>query len=248
MARCLSVILFLIIVNISLCFAAKAIAPAKQPAVLKTDTVTVSQRHFDKDALTRYSKRPEFQYHEDIAEPSLWTRFWRWFWSLFDFSEIKPVNAGGFWPFVLMILKYLFLIVGIGAIIFVILKMIGIDLINLFGRKSVQATLPYTESLENIHEINFDTEIENAINTRNYRLAVRLLYLKCLKQLNDANLIDWQPDKTNHNYINELGSNPQSGAFKNLTRQFEYVWYGEFPIDGDLFKNINTMFQQFKPV
>jgi hypothetical protein len=107
------------------------------------------------------------------------------------------------------------------------------------------ANLPYSESLENIHDINFDGEIEKAVTQHNYRLAVRLLYLRCLKQLSDAELIKWQIDKTNSAYINELSNQEQRKVFKTLTLQFEYVWYGEFAIDAPVFKNINTLFQDF---
>jgi hypothetical protein len=31
-----------------------------------------------------------------------------------------------------------------------------------------------------------------------------------------------------------------------LTRQFEYIWYGDFFIDGQAFQNINGLFQDFK--
>ena len=34
-------------------------------------------------------------------------------------------------------------------------------------------------------------------------------------------------------------------AFKTLTRQFEYVWYGEFLIDGTVYKNIDVTFRDF---
>ncbi len=108
-------------------------------------------------------------------------------------------------------------------------------MLNIFRRKSLSANLPYSESLENIHEIDFDAEIEKAVSQHNYRLAVRMLYLKCLKQLSDATLIKWQPEKTNSAYINELNDVVKRTAFKLLTRQFEYVWYGEFAIDGSTF-------------
>jgi len=124
--------------------------------------------------------------------------------------------------------------------------MAGINLLNVFRRKSLNAEVPYHESLENIHEINFDDELERAINQHNYRLAVRLLYLKCLKQLSDAELIRWQIDKTNNAYITELNNPAQREVFKTLTLQFEYAWYGEFPIDAAVFKNINALFMDFK--
>ena len=112
------------------------------------------------------------------------------------------------------------------------------------GARKVE--VPYSESLENIHEINFDEEIEKAVALHNYRLAVRLLYLKCLKQLSDRNLIQWKIDKTNSAYIYELSDPNQRQTFSRLTRQFEFVWYGNFAIDQQAFGNINQMFQDFK--
>ena len=106
--------------------------------------------------------------------------------------------------------------------------------------------IPYSESLENIHQITFDEEIEKALGQRNYRLAIRLLYLSTLKQLNDANFIQWQVDKTNSAYVNELTDAERRQSFSVLTRQFEYVWYGDFFIDGPSFQNINALFQDFK--
>jgi hypothetical protein len=132
------------------------------------------------------------------------------------------------------------------ALVFLALKLAGIDLLHVFRRKSTGASFPYQESLENIHEINFDDELEKAIAQQNYRLGVRLLYLKCLKQLSDADLIKWQIDKTNNAYINELTNPNQRQVFKTLTLQFEYIWYGEFAIDAPVFKNINTLFMDFK--
>jgi hypothetical protein len=112
--------------------------------------------------------------------------------------------------------------------------------------KSRKTPLAYTESTENIHEINFDEEIEKAIASHNYRLAVRLLYLRSLKQLSDNGLIQWQPEKTNSVYVYELNNPSVRQSFVSLTRQFEYVWYGGFNIDGAAFGNINQLFQNFK--
>jgi hypothetical protein len=247
MLRYLYLIIFLIIANAGACFAAK---PAKQvvhkAAILKTDSSTVNIRVFDSVALKGYSKQPEFKYDDTDTGPSLWTRFWHWLSHLFDFLTIHPHVSSGFLVLFFLFLKYLFIVLGLATIAFFIFKMAGIDMLNIFRRKPRTANLPYSESLENIHEINFDTEIENAVAQHNYRLAVRLLYLKCLKQLNDASLIKWQPEKTNGTYVNELNDIGQRSNFKLLTRQFEYVWYGDFAIDGDIFKHINVLFQKFK--
>jgi ABC-type dipeptide/oligopeptide/nickel transport system permease component len=213
----------------------------KPKAVLVTDTTTITPRQFDTTAINAYKKLPEFVYRENYdAGPSLWTRFWNWFWSLFDFKDKRVTN--NFFVF----LKYFFIVLGVAAITFLVLKLAGINVLNTFRRNPQVAKLAYAESEENIHEIDFDNEIEKAIAVHNYRLAVRMLYLKSLKQLSDKGLIDWQLNKTNTTYINELTDNNQREAFKQLTNQFEYVWYGDFAINGDVFKNISLLFNNFK--
>ncbi len=129
---------------------------------------------------------------------------------------------------------------------FVVFKSLGIDPIKLWRGEAKKINFPYSESLENIHEINFDDEIEKTVSQRDYRLAVRLLYLKCLKQLSDTHLIQWQIDKTNSAYIYELTDPLQKQTFGLLTHQFEYIWYGDFPIDQQAFVTINQLFQNFK--
>jgi hypothetical protein len=213
---------------------------SKPKAVLVTDTGVVALRQFDTVALNAYKKLPEFVYRENYSGPSLWSRFWSWFWNLFKLQDAEV--SSNFYVF----LKYLFIALGMGAIVFLVLKLSGIDIINTFRRKPHVAKLAYEESAENIHEINFDTEIEKAVSVNNYRLAVRLLYLKSLKQLSDKGLIDWQLNKTNTIYVNELADSNLREAFKKLTLQFEYVWYGDFAINGEIFKNISLLFNNFK--
>jgi hypothetical protein len=219
--------------------------------ILKLDTQQINVRQLDSTAIKAYSKLPEFKYDEEIQkDPSWWTRFWHWFWTwlknLFKPAKISDNKVNPFFQVLLYVLQYLFIGAGLAALVFLVLKLAGIDLLHVFRRKSMGANLPYQESLENIHDINFDDELERAIAQHNYRLAVRLLYLKCLKQLSDADLIKWQIDKTNNAYINELTNPDQRQVFKTLTLQFEYIWYGEFGIDASVFKNISTLFTDFK--
>jgi hypothetical protein len=246
----LSLLFFILVANLCFGDTIKHAAPKHEKAILKTDTSAVSLRHFDAAALKAYSKNPEFQYNEPTTDLSWWARFWRWFWALirtvwewftnlFDFSSLTKL--GIFWQ----IIKILLLAAGLAALVFFILKSAGIDMLGIFRRKAAAAPIPYSEFFEDINQIDFDAEIENAVSKHNYRFAVRLLYLKCLKQLSDAGLIAWQIDKTNNVYIDELSDEEQRSAFKVLTRQFEYVWYGDFLIDQPVYKDINLSFNDF---
>lgn len=217
---------------------------AKPVAVLHSDSSRLAVRQFNKAYLDSCRQQAEFKYNTETTEPSIWTRFWRWFWHLFD--NIEPQKGNLFLGYLVIFLKYLFLLLGAAALIFLILRLAGVDILAIIKRKPATVDVPYAETLENIHEINFDTDIEQAIAQHNFRLAVRLLYLKSLKQLSDAGLINWQIDKTNSTYIDELKNPNQREAFTILTRQFEYVWYGEFAINGQVFQNISTLFNHFK--
>ena len=208
------------------------------------DSTRVDVRFTDSVRIAQFKKQEAFNYHDVASQPSLWSRFWRWFWQLFKKAEIKPTYNTLY--YIGIFLKYFIIALGLATIAFLILRVLGVDVTGLFKRKPADASMTYAETLENIHEINFDIDIDAAIAQRNYRLAVRLLYLKSLKELSDAGLIYWQLDKTNTAYINELANAKQREAFTVLTRQFEFVWYGEFAINGQSFQNIKTLFANFK--
>lgn len=122
----------------------------------------------------------------------------------------------------------------------------SVNLENIFNRESSSAAISIKESLTDIHKITFDEEIARALLQQNYRLAVRLLYLGILKHLNDVRLIEWEIDKTNAEYVGELKNAEQKKVFGGLTRQFEYVWYGDFPLDQQTFREISSRFKDFK--
>lgn len=245
MLRALLVFLF-VTIFLGLCLKANAAKTVKKDTVkvlnktLMLDSVVVTQRQFNINALKLYEQDRNFKYTTEETALPFWDRFWHWFWNwlrnLFDFDGPKITV-----PY----LKYIIGALAIAIIVYGIVKYLGNDL-HLFSKEAKSIAISYSVSLENIHEISFDEEIERAIGQHNYKLAVRLLYLRSLKQLSDAQLIHWQIEKTNTAYLNELSDSVQRQSFGILTRQFEYIWYGDFPVDGRSFQNIYTLFQDFK--
>lgn len=212
----------------------------KAPLKVYIDSTKIIVKTFNAGAINKYRQDKDFNYNgKATGEPSFWERFWQWLW-----SKIGSLFNGV--PYAGTILQYSLLALAIALLIYIVIKALGIDAGQLFRGESTKLDIPYNESLENIHEINFDNEIEKAIATHNYRLAVRLLYLRSLKQLSDNKLIHWQIDKTNANYIFELTDPLMKDTFGLLTRQFEYIWYGNFAIDKYAFANISLLFQNFK--
>ena len=90
-----------------------------------------------------------------------------------------------------------------------------------------------------------DSLLRNAIRSDNYRLAVRYLYLQSLKRLSEKKFIEINTNKTNYEYVNEMRKHKFANEFASLTLQYEYVWYGEYPLDERLFEQIQGGFTQF---
>jgi len=216
-----------------------------RPALhIKVDSAgDIQIRTFDKESLKKYSRQPDFNYGGPVVGPSWLDRFFAWITDrldhLFVFRGLSYIGV------IFNILMLLLIIGGFIAVIYFVLKAGGINLQDIFKRRSTATAVPYSEFFEDINAIDFDAEIENAVAKHNFRFAVRLLYLKSLKQLSDAGLIKWEIDKTNTQYIYELQNNDQRSAFSSLTRQFEYVWYGGFMIDNQVYNSIANSFRDF---
>jgi len=212
----------------------------KEASVLKTDSSKLQIRNFNAASLNDYRQQRDFKYVANSGEGiSLWDQFWKWFWYQIDNLMSGRVTGS--------IIQLLFVMLGVSALVFLILKLTGMELMQIFTGKTSTIEISYQETLENIHEISFEEEIEKAISSRNFRLAVRLLYLNCLKRLSDAGAIQWKADKTNLAYLHEIKNPEQQQKFGLLTRQFEYVWYGDFKVDQEHFQQIRNSFQQFNP-
>ncbi len=90
-----------------------------------------------------------------------------------------------------------------------------------------------------------DSLLRNAIRNGNYRLAVRYLYLQSLQRLSEKKFIEINANKTNYEYVMEVRRHKFANEFASLTLQYEYVWYGEYPVDERLFEQIQGSFTQF---
>jgi len=74
-------------------------------------------------------------------------------------------------------------------------------------------------------------------------LAIRFYYLNIIKQLEDNELIIWEQQKTNEDYIQEISKENIKASFKDLTRLYDFVWYGNFEIDESKFVKVAANFE-----
>ncbi|GAB6012383.1 hypothetical protein [Viscerimonas tarda] len=129
-------------------------------------------------------------------------------------------------------------------IIMIALKTQNISLKTLFGKQKLESEDAEFVA-EDVNKMNFDQLIAESMKAGNYRLAIRFLYLKNLKSLSDREFIKWNPNKTNYSYQYEIESARLRTKFLDTTLIFDFVWYGEFVLDENRFREAYHFFQEF---
>jgi hypothetical protein len=210
-------------------------AAAQQRLVI--DSGNIQSRSFSAESIRGYKSDNAFQYEKGLGGPkSDFRRFWDWLFEKLHFWF--GMEGRG--------LSYFLLVAIVVILVICILNLRGLNRAGLLVRRNKDAGVSYGVGEENIHDINFDKEIEREVHAKNFRMAVRLLYLQALKSLSEKGFIKWQVNKTNAAYLNELNSGPYHQLFIDLTIQFENNWYGAVPIDEKEFVSVSNRFQFFK--
>ena len=203
------------------------------------DSSNVTIRQADPEEQEKLLDNSDYKYDRVGPAPkSWWDRFKDWFWRLID--ELFSTEGG---QIGLTIFQYVLIAAVIVIIILLVLKN---DIRAVFYGKSASVAIDFKEFDEDIHKINFDKLIADAIHKNDYRKAIRLHFLKLLKDLTDKNLIKWQIDKTNNDYSMELSNSKFNNEFKELALMYEYIWYGDFQLDEHNFKSSIAKFKEFK--
>lgn len=95
---------------------------------------------------------------------------------------------------------------------------------------------------EDIFAINYQKEIDKAADRGDYRLAIRLMYLRLLKNMSERNIIQYKQDKTNFDYLMQLHQTSYYQDFFKVTRHYEYSWYGKFEVSSEAYSRVRNEF------
>lgn len=209
---------------------------------LQIDDSNVSPRQYD-DLKDKYNGE-EFIYERTLESSGWWTRFKQWLSDKIkdifnlrnrqeaaDATDIAIKTAG----------VILFLLV----IYFIFRAILNKEGQWVFGKSSDKNIIPVTDIESNIHAVNFRSLISSAEENNNYRLAIRYYYLWLLKDLTAAELIDYDVEKTNSDYYNELISPVVKEEFSYTSYLYNYIWYGEFNVDKEQFTKAKKSFIGF---
>lgn len=158
-------------------------------------------------------------------------------------SSAKP-RGGGFFSWILgsSFIQIVLWLLAIAFVLFIVYRLFLVDSIFARRRKKSQGIDVETEEEEIGIETDFEQLIKQALLSNNYRQAVRYQYLRTLHALAAKGYFELQPDKTNYQYVYELTNKTHQNDFAALTMNYEYVWYGEFIIDEELYRRIEAGF------
>lgn len=203
---------------------------------IQYDSSNVIVRSMDSTKIKAYLKDKDFRYFEDPESTmTLWERLMEWlkrqFYKLTEYDSYYTA-----WD----IFIYILIALAVVAIVFGIYKS---EIKGLFF--SNKNKLNVSEHLEDIHSIDYEKMIEEAIANKNYRYAIRLNYLRSLKKLSDKEIIYWKVEKTNREFLREIKLNSLKSKFEKITTDFESIWYGGFEIDHSAYMHLQNYYSDF---
>ena len=213
------------------------LAQPKTPAVIYEAPV-YGKRSFAPGFQKKYDDE-DFVYKEQEATKSLWQRFLEW---LFGGSKKKSnVNLAWLGP----VFKVAAFVI-IGFVVYLIARLIlNKQGMWIFGRSRGTIGSDNDEHVAvNIHETDFKQLIEETKAAGNYRLALRYYYLWVLKMLSYREIIGWDRDKTNNDYLYEIKDTTLRRDFEYLSYVYDHSWYGDFPIDERAFAKAERSFKK----
>ena len=186
----------------------------------QTDSAALyQQRKFDGSSLKKYAAQQDFKYEDNADEGQMDLMGWLWYKFLQMLHSLLGSKGEN------NVIKIICYSLAIFAIVAIVLNLMGVEIRRFFVRDSQTIISPYMME-ENIREMNMDDLIAEAVSRKQWRLAVRYLYLKALRMMTDRDLIRWIPGKTNMDYYYELSAEDIKATFLTATDDFENAWYG----------------------
>lgn len=196
---------------------------------LKLDTApSPTPLYIEEDQIRAYKEDPEFDYKRELEQDNWWTRLKKYVWlqyqRLLDWL-FADYEANSLLRFFIEILPYLVLAGVIYLAVWVFNRINpAAGLLN----EPAEGRVFLSEEEEIIKSRNISELIAKAIEAKDFRLAIRYYFLLILQQLTQKGVIDYNFGKTDADYLGEIGEENIQKQFKQLTRIYDFIWYGNF--------------------
>ncbi|MGB5981771.1 MAG: DUF4129 domain-containing protein [Nonlabens sp.] len=205
------------------------------------DNRMINERSFERDMSENYAG-PDFDYI-DVQDDS--ENFLKGFFNgIFDFLRSTfGIEVSYFWK---KFIEYtVYVIMAAFAIYFLVRVLSKESASALIGRsKNTPVYVNVEES--HIEDIDLEGLIKESIASGNYRQAIRYMYLETLKILSSTGRIEWDQQKTNGDYLREIKNTTTRSKFQKISYLYDHIWYGEFELDTQSFKEAQAQFNSIK--
>lgn len=205
---------------------------AQNDSIVRHDNVTIAPRSFDSEKLDDFKQQQWFDYEEPAPEAS---GFWDWLIRKVIQLLSKMFSNEGSTPYY----RNTIIILVVLSIFYVLFRKFSSGLFKQSGENDMN----FEEVSDDIYANDLDKLLEKAIREQAYRHAVRILFLKHIKQLTEKKHIAWEIQKTNHDYWYEIKNEGHLSDFKELCSIYEHVWYGDFSINTTQFQTTSDLFK-----
>lgn len=207
--------------------------------IMPVDSTAIVHRQFSDEQIQKLKSNPDLNYQTPptVAE-SLWDRFKRWLWEFIAELFRSATTSRMGWIVVYTLCGAL--------LIYLIMTLLRVNAFRLLFSGGDVSKDSYGVLNENIHEMDFEKLISEAVISKDFRLGTRLVFLYALKTLADKHLVDWNPGKTNHDYLEEIKRADLKEGFTHLSLYFDYAWYGNFEVSPDIFQRMQSIFHNWR--
>ncbi|MDH5598019.1 MAG: hypothetical protein OEY34_02780 [Cyclobacteriaceae bacterium] len=205
-----------------------------------SDTTHIEQKSFSKEKVESLKSKRDFTYDVENRKSEGFVDSIKNFLSYILYLIFRNIDLSPDSPWTIAVY-----ILGAGLIVYLIIWFNKSDSMWVFSRNrgNIQE---YEIENEDIHSINYEKEIETALSNKQFRAAIRLLYLRSLRDLSEAHKIEWSDGKTNYDYYLEIENSAMRNAFADLSLQFNYVWYGNYTPSMEIFRHAEEKYQTLK--
>ncbi|MDF2457347.1 MAG: hypothetical protein K0R51_3340 [Cytophagaceae bacterium] len=145
--------------------------------------------------------------------------------------------------------KYILFALVIAAIVFLLYRLIGSAFLS--GNTKItksQATFEILHDDEQMMQKDLNSLLEEALQRKDYKTAIRILFIQSLQDLQTYEWIKWKKEKTNRDYLNELMQRDAFVPFGSMVLLYEKAWYSESGATQEDWEAFSTFRQQIKSI
>ncbi len=132
-----------------------------------------------------------------------------------------------------------------GALVLYLVYQLVFGSARFASRKKAAVPVDATEALLDAESLegDWDARAAAAAAAGDYRSAMRFAYRLLLQRLDATGLIGYEARKSDASYAAELRATAYAAPFRPVLRQYEQVWFGDYPASAETYGRFRTGIQ-----